>query len=279
MSVQRTGVKALHWTCLIVGAIVLVGPLLYMVSASLMTAPDVNAYPPKLLPSSLDWQNYSRAYDFLTARTVVNSFIFSIGVVVFQLALGLPAGFALAKIPFRGAAFLLGMVVVPMFLPQDVSLIPLYVVTHELGLVNSYAGMIVPIAGSTAFATLLFRQFIVNMPADLIDAARIDGAGWGRILVSVILPLCMPAVAAFSSVTFLAAWQMYIWPLIVAPDPDLRVMPVALAPLAQGGYEDLVPPNVTMAAAVISTLPVLAVFLIAQRWYVRGLVGAGLGPS
>ncbi len=273
---SRTRTRSIHWIAILIGAVIMLAPLLYMVSASLMTPTEVNDYPPRLFPSGLNWGSYAEAYKYLTTRTILNSFIFCIGILLTQLVVGLPAGFALAKIPFRGSALLLGFFIVPMFLPNDISLIPLYIVTRELGIVNTYAGMIIPIAGSTAFATLLFRQSIVNLPNSLVDAARIDGAGWGRVLVSIVLPLSKPAIATYSSITFLTAWNMYIWPLIVAPDPNLRVVPVALAPLAQGNFQEFVTPNVTMSAAVISTLPVLAVFLLSQKWYVRGLAGSDL---
>ncbi|MGW5364176.1 carbohydrate ABC transporter permease [Actinopolymorpha pittospori] len=270
-----TAAKVVRYTTITVFGLVMIAPLLYLLSASLMTAEDVGAYPPHFLPPSLSFSNYGEAYSYLTGRTILNSFVFALGVVVLQLVLGLPAGFALAKIPFRGAIAVMVLFVVPMFLPNNVAIIPLYIVTRELGIVNTYAGMILPIAGSTAFSTLLFRQFFVNLPPGLIEAARIDGAGWFRVLMTIVVPLSRPAVAAFSSITFLNAWNMYIWPLIVAPDPKLQVMPVALAPLARGQLSTITP-NIGLAAAVISILPVVVAFLLAQRWFVRGIVGTGL---
>lgn len=261
------------------GAIVLFGalmgfPLFYMFAAAWMTPSEITEFPPRILPGGFNWESYVQAYDYLSGRTIANSFIFSIGVVALQLLLGLPAGFALAKIRFPGATVLLVLFVVPMFLPNNITLIPLYVVTRELGMINSYAGLIIPVAGSTAFATLLFRQFFITLPDELIEAARIDGAGWIRTLGSIIVPLAGPATAAFCSISFLNAWHMFIWPMVVAPQPEYDVMTVALAPLAQG-LDAPVPPNATMAAAALSTLPVLIAFLISQKWYVRGIVGTG----
>ncbi len=250
-------------------------PLFYLFSSSLMNAHDVSAYPPHLLPPSIDWSNFARAFDYLTGRTIVNTFVYSIGVLLIQLVIVLPAGFALAKIPFRAAPVILAFLIIPMFLPTNVVLVPLYVVTHQLGLIGGYAGMIIPVVGRTAFGTLLFRQFFVSLPTGLVEAARLDGAGWLRTLWSIATPLARPAIAAYASITFLNAWNDYIWPLVSAPDDAHRVMSVALAPLA-GGQLSTIPPNVGLAAAVISTVPVLVAFLLAQRWYVRGIVGTGV---
>jgi multiple sugar transport system permease protein len=255
--------------------LVLVFPLLYLLSLSLMSATDAIASPPHLLPPSVHWDNFAQALDFLSVRTIVNSFVFTAGVLLLQMALALPAGFALASVPFRGARVLAALFVIPMFLPNNISVIPLFVVTLKLHLVDTYAGLIIPIVGSTAFGTLVFRQFFVTLPSGLIDAARLDGASWFRVLRSIAVPLAKPAIAAYSVITFLTAWNMYIWPQIVATSKDLQVVPVALAPLARSTY-NVIPPSVGAAAAVISALPVVLVFLFGQRWFINGVAGTGL---
>ena len=265
----------LRYTVAITFGLVLLFPLLYLLSLSLMSATDAVATPPHLVPPSVHWDNFTQAFDFLSLRTIVNSFVFTLGVLILQMALALPAGFAMAQIPFRGATVLAALFVVPMFLPNNISVIPLFVVTLKLHLVDTYAGLIVPIVGSTAFGTLLFRQFFVTLPPGLIEAARIDGAGWFRILRSIVIPLARPAIAAYSVITFLTAWNMYIWPQIVATSKDLKVVPVALAPLARSTY-NIVPPSVGAAAAVMSALPVILVFLVGQRWFINGVSGTGL---
>jgi len=274
ISTKRAGF-ILRWVVIAAVGIVMGFPLFYLFSSSLMTAHDVSAYPPHLLPPVVNWANFVDAFNYLTGRTIFNTFLYSIGILVLQLVIVLPAGFALARIPFKGAAIILGFLLVPMFLPTTVVLVPLFVVTHQLGLVGGYAGMIIPIVGRTAFGTLLFRQFFVGLPPALIEAARMDGAGWFRILWSVALPLARPAIAAYASITFLNAWNDYIWPLVSAPDDAHRVMSVALAPLASGQLSNI-PPNIGLAAAVISTIPVLITFLFAQKWYVQGIVGTGV---
>jgi multiple sugar transport system permease protein len=265
----------LRYTAAISLGLVLIFPLIYLVSLSVMSATDAVASPPHLIPPSVHLSNFSAAFDYLSLRTIVNSFVFTLGVLVLQLALALPAGFAMAQIPFRGAPLLVTLFVVPLFLPNNISVIPLFVVTLKLHLVDTYAGLILPIVGSTAFGTLLFRQFFSALPPGLIEAARIDGAGWFRILASIAVPLARPAVAAYSVITFLTAWNMYIWPQIIATSKHLQVVPVALAPLARSTY-NTIPPSVGAAAAVLSSLPVVVVFLLGQKWFINGVAGTGL---
>lgn len=271
----RRATSTLRYVAALGFGAVLVFPLLYLLSLSVMSAQDAVASPPHLIPPSIHLDNYSKALDYLNVRTIVNSFIFTFGVVFLQMALALPAGFALAQMRFRGANALLAVLVVPMFLPSNVSVIPLFVVTFKLHLVDTYAGLILPIVGSTAFGTLLFRQFFRTLPPGLIEAARMDGAGWGRVLVSIAVPLARPAIAAYSVITFLTAWNMYIWPQIVGTSAALKVVPVALAPLARSTY-NIVPPSVGAAAAVLSSLPVVIVFLFGQKWFINGVAGTGI---
>lgn len=216
------------------GALVLATPLLLMVSGSLKSATEVNKFPPTLLPESPSPHNFVDAWNFLTPQVIGNTFIFAIGIVGLQLLVSLPSAFALAKIPFRWTAVILGILIVPMFIPGNLTLIPLFVVTYQLGWLNSFAGLIVPMAAQSAFAILIFRQFFASLPSGLIEAARIDGAGWPRVLWSIAIPLARPALATFCSISFLTAWNMYIWPQVVAPNPAQKVLNVALAPLAGG---------------------------------------------
>jgi ABC-type glycerol-3-phosphate transport system permease component len=275
MTKSKTWSKTGRYVVVVLCGLLMALPLFYLLSASLMSASAIHSYPPRLVPPKLVWHNYVEAYHFLSARVIVNSFVFSLGTLLVQLVISVPAGFALAKIPFRWAGVVMGVIIIPMFVPTNMTLIPLYIITHQLGLVGTYGGMVLPVAGQTAFAMLLFRQFFSSLPPGLIDAAKMDGAGWGRVLVAIALPLAKPALAAYCSISFLTAWNTYIWPQVIAPDRQHMVMTVALAPLARGQYT-LISPSVGMAAAVISMLPVLVVFVVFQRWYIRGVVGTGL---
>ncbi|MFG1912127.1 carbohydrate ABC transporter permease [Kribbella sp. NPDC048928] len=266
---------AVRYVAILLGGLVMATPLLFMVTSSLKSGAEVNAFPPKLLPDTPIWENFAEAWRYLTPQVIANTFIFSLGIIGLQLLLSLPAAFALAKIPFKWSAAILGILVVPMMIPGNLTLIPLFVITFQLGWLNTYAGLIVPMAAQCAFAILLFRQFFASLPTGLIEAARIDGAGWGRVLTSIALPLARPALATFCSISFLTAWNMYIWPQVIAPNPANRVINVALAPLA-GGENSTISPSVGLAGGVIAMLPVLIVFIVFQKWYLKGIAGTGL---
>ncbi len=272
---RKRSVNTIRYALIICLALLFIFPVLYLVSGSLMTMNAVLVYPPKLFPSSLHWQNFRDALDLMTPRVFMNTFIFTFGILILQGSLAFTAGFALAKMPFKYAAVVVGLFVVPIFLPTNVSIIPLFLVTFKLGLLNTWGGMILPIVGSTAFGTLLFRQFLVNFPDGLIDAARIDGATWPRVLFQIVLPLARPPIAAYSVVTFLGGWNMYIWPLLVGNSEALKVATVQLAPLISGGFGSygVFPPNISSAAALLSALPVIIFFLIAQRGFINAIAG------
>lgn len=267
--------RSLRYALVVLCGLVLAFPLLFMVSGSLKSAREISAFPQPLLPATPVWQNFVDAWEYLSPQVIGNTFVFSLGIVGLQLLISLPAAFALAKIPFRWSAAILATLVVPMFVPANLTLIPLFVVTFQLGWLNSFAGLIIPMAAQCAFAILLFRQFFATLPPGLIDAARIDGAGWLRVLVSIALPLARPALATFCSISFLTAWNMYIWPQVVAPNPEHRVINVALAPLA-GGENSVLSPAIGLAGAVLAMVPVLIVFIALQKWYIKGVVGTGL---
>jgi ABC-type glycerol-3-phosphate transport system permease component len=261
-------------TILILG-LVMAFPLLYLLSGSLMSYHDIVQYPPRLLPSKPIWNNFVQAWDYLTPRTVVNTFIFVLGVLATQLLICLPAGFALSKIRFRGANVVFALFIVPIFMPTNLILIPTFIVTLKLGLVGNFLGLILPVAGQASVGVLLFRQFFATLPDGLFEAARLDGANWFQSFYKIALPLARPIVAAYSVVTFLTAWNLYIWPLIAAPGPNTRVLTIALAPLATSQFTNM-SPSIGFAAAVIAMVPVLVVFVVFQRWFARGVAGSGL---
>ncbi len=275
MSARQARAGAIRYVIIVACGLVTAGPILYVFARSFMSPAEIYAFPPRLLPSELFFENYVTALQYLNGQVILNTFVFALGVVGLQLVLSLPAAFALAKIPFRWTAAVLAVLVVPLFIPANFTLVPMFLVTYQLGWLNTWAGLIVPMAAQISFAVLLFRQFFVGLPPGLIEAARIDGASWLRTFWSIALPLSKPILATYCSVSFLTAWNMFVWPLVVATNPAYKVINVALAPLAGGAYSQ-VSPAVGLAAAVISMIPVLIVFVAMQRWYVKGIVGTGL---
>lgn len=261
----------------VVVGLALAAPLLYLVSSSLMSASQIARFPPSFIPSSIHWSNYSAAWSYLQLRTGLNSIIFVVGAVGLQWAVCISAGLVLAKMRFRANNRLVVVFAISLFLPTITTLVPTFVVTNELHLVNTYPGLILPIAAQTGFGTLLFRQFIVNMPDALLEAARLDGAGWLWILIRIVIPLAKPATAAYAAISVLTAWNMYLWPLVAATRPSVQVLTESLGSLSSSGdFGTTITENVAFAATVITTLPMLFAFLLAQRHFVRGLAGSGV---
>jgi ABC-type glycerol-3-phosphate transport system permease component len=182
----------------------------------------------------------------------------------------------LAKMRFRSRGLITVMLGVSLFIPLVTTLIPTFVVAYELKLINTYPGLILPIAAQTGFGTLLFRQYIGEIPEELFDAARIDGAGWWTLLRRVVVPLARPATAAYFAISLLTAWNMYLWPLVAATNGSLQVLTQTVATVGFTGLGETTPQNVILAAVVMTTLPMVLVFLVVQPSFVRGLTGSGV---
>jgi multiple sugar transport system permease protein len=260
--------------------LLMAAPLFYMVAGSLMSNEQLSVQPPQVIPDELHFSNYSDAFTGLTQvielRSFVNSVIFTVGVVGLQWMLCVSGGLVIAKMRFRSRNLLTALFAVSLFIPIITTLIPTFVVVYELGLVNTYPGLILPIAAQTGFGTLLFRQYISAMPEELFEAARIDGASWWTILRHVVLPLAKPATAAYVAISVLTAWNMYLWPLVAAEGGSLQVLTQTLAVVGTTGQGQVTPQNVIFASVVIVTLPMLITFLAVQPAFVRGLTGSGV---
>jgi multiple sugar transport system permease protein len=256
---------------LFVGAVVGL-PFYWLLISALKTPVEVAAYPPTWFPGEFRWQNIPDALALLSTTAMVNSVIFSVSVTLLQLFLVVPTGFALAKIPFPGRRALLWMFIITFFVPFQVLLIPTFLIVRDLDWIDTWPGLVLPIVAQTSFGVFVFRQFYVDFPDELLEAARADGAHLGQIFLRIVIPLSRPAISAYVSVTVLTAWNMFIWPLVATTDLDLRVLPIALSALVT--QRSLVTPNLAMMAVLISTLPIIAIFIPLQRYFVSGLVGA-----
>ncbi|AKU18884.1 sugar ABC transporter permease [Luteipulveratus mongoliensis] len=205
-------------------------------------------------------------------RYLLNSAIVSVVVTVLALLFHSMAAYALARLRFRGSGFAFGAIVSTMLVSLPVILVPLFLIVRELGMLNSYAGLIVP-AIFNAFGIFLLRQYYLNVPKELEDAAELDGCGYPGLYWHVILPLSRPALASLSVLFFLANWNAFLWPLVTTSDPDLAVIQVGMASL-QGQYATAY--NYVLAAALIAVIPTILVFLIGQRWLVDSMKTSGL---
>jgi ABC-type glycerol-3-phosphate transport system permease component len=265
--------------------IVVASPLIYLVLNSLMSNQQISAATPQLIPTNPGFGAYGVALNGSTAlglfpalhpHDFMNSVIFVFFVVWLQWMLCISGGLVIAKMRFRGRYFITALLAVSLFIPILTTLIMTFVVTNELGLINSYPGLILPVVAQTGFGTLLFRQYVSQMPEELFDAARVDGAGWWIILRRLVVPLAKPATGAYVAISVVTAWNMYLWPLVAVSSQHLEVLTESLAIIGNQTFGEAYPQNVTYAAVVLATLPVLIVFLVAQRAFVRGFVGSGV---
>ena len=270
---NRTLTTVLLHLALFAGAALAAFPLLWMVSASLMPAGEAGAFPPPLLPSAPTLEHYRALFargDMV--RYLLNSTLVTVAITAVSLAVNSLAGYAFAKLEFAGRERLFRSLLAALVIPAQVAMLPLFLQMRALGLVNSYAGVVVPAAASI-FGVFLVRQFARSIPESLLEAARIDGATEFQIYRTVAVPLLRPVLVTLALFTFMGAWNDFMWPLIVLTDDDLYTLPVALATLARERVQDS---EFMMAGAVVTTLPVLAVFLALQRQYVRGIMLGGV---
>ncbi|WP_298092777.1 carbohydrate ABC transporter permease, partial [uncultured Sphingomonas sp.] len=257
-------------------------PLGWMVTVSFMPRGEASQSPPPFWPSRWSWENYHELlvrrlidgawFDYRVLPALWNSLAIAALATLLALLLTVPAGYAFAKLRFSGRARLLRLLVISLVVPGQVAMLPLFLILKEVGLVNSYAGVILPsLAG--IFAILFVRQAALGIPDEMIDAARLDGASEARIFTAIVLPLLSPIVITLAMFLFLGSWNDFLWPLIVLSDQDKYTLPVAVAAI---GREHAAEGELMMAAAVVTTLPVLAIFLALQRHYMTGLLGGSV---
>ena len=250
-------------------AFIAVFPLLWMLSVSFMAPGEASSYPPPLLPAHATLANYREL--FVRAgmgRYLVNSMLIASAITALSLLFNLSAGYAFAKLQFAGRERLFRSLLAALVIPAQVAMIPLFLMMKWLHLVNSYGGVIVP-ALAGVFGIFLVRQYARSIPDELLEAARIDGAGEWRIFAIIVLPLLKPIVVTLAIFTFLASWNDFMWPLIVLSDQAWQTAPVALAGLSREHVQDN---ELMMAGSVVTILPVLILFLAMQRHYIQGLL-------
>ena len=265
--------KAIINGVLIGVAAVVLFPLLWMVSVSFMQPGEASAFPPPLLPAHATLANYHELFARAgMGRYLFNSLLIATALTLLSLAFNLSAGYAFAKLQFRGRERIFQVLLGALVVPAQVTMIPLFLLMKWLHLVNSYGGVIVP-ALASVFGIFLVRQYARSIPDELLEAARLDGAGEWRIFLRIVLPLLKPIVVTLAIFTFLGSWNDFMWPLIVLSDQGSLTAPVALAALSREHVQDN---ELMMAGSVVTILPVLILFLVLQRHYIQGLMLGGV---
>jgi multiple sugar transport system permease protein len=270
----RGGRKKLHIGMLIAVAVLFLAPALWMISSSLKPDYEIFATPPTLWPTSPRWQNYTEALTSLPfGRFAINTLIIALGTIIGHLLSCSIVAYGFARLRAPGKGFFFALMLSTLMLPYPVTMVPLFIIFSKLGLINSFVPLILPAFFGNAFYIFLLRQSFKQIPADLEDAARMDGAGTFQVLLNVILPLSRPALATVAIFTFQAAWNDFLGPLIFLHDQSLYTLQLGLS-LFRGAYN--VQWAYLMAASLVVTIPVIVIFFLAQRSFIEGVGFTGM---
>ena len=268
--VARAGLYAV----LSLGLIVVVGPFGWMLLSSVKPEAEIREVPPTWWPHTFTWENFHALFTRLDFPLYFfNSALVATLVTAGNLVFCSLLGYALAKLNFPGRRALFLVVLGMLMVPGMALFVPQFVLVSNMNLANTYAGLVLPFLAGP-FGVFLMRQFLRSIPDDLIEAARVDGAGEWRIFWRIVLPLCRPALATLGILTFVSSWNNFLWPLVVATTEDKYTLPVALALYSVG--QNRIYLGLTLAGAAVVVLPVLIVFLALQRHFLRGIATTGL---
>ncbi len=269
---------ALLYCLLIALAILILLPIAWIIASSFTTRETVwkNVLPfswRAFFPTEPTLDAYHAIFEKDFGRALLNTFFLGAVTVVVGIAVGAMAGFAFARLQFRGKNLLFALVVFSFMIPGDLTVIPSFVLVRDLGWLNTWQGLIVP-GLANGIVIFLFRQFFAEIPQDLIDAPRVDGATWTQVFLRIVLPISLPAVISAGVILFLGQWNNFFWPLLVAPTPELRVVQVAVSII---GVEQQVSLWEQMfASSTLAMLVPVLLILPFQRYYVGGILGSGL---
>ncbi|GAA3741567.1 carbohydrate ABC transporter permease [Leifsonia bigeumensis] len=268
--------KAAVWTRTIViaaGGLVFLFPFVWMVSTSLTTTGELFKLPPQLIPNPVDGAAYERLFtEVPILRWVLNSVGVSLAVTFLQVLSSAMAAYAFTRLTFRGRNAIFVLFLATLMVPFQVMVVPLFIELRYMGMLDSYWGLIIP-EMAMPFGVFLLRQAFLGLPRELEEAAFMDGAGHIRNFFTLVLPLSKPAIATVAVFSFMGSWNNFLWPLIIINSPDLMTLPLGLSSLSSRFVTDW---NLVLAGATISVLPIVAVFLFAQRYVLQGVAMSGL---
>jgi multiple sugar transport system permease protein len=271
---HRQGSARWSYILLTGGLVLMIGPFLWMVLGSLKPSADFLRNPPTFLPSEFTMSSYDRLFQQLDfPRFFFNSAVIALAVTIGTLVFCPMLGYALAKLPWRGKGVIMAVVLATLMVPAGITIIPNFILMSNLGLVNTYPGLILPFLAGP-FGVFLMRQFMLGIPDELLEAARMDGANEFRVFWSVVMPIATPVLATLGILTFLGSWNSFIYPFVMAQEPQMYTLPVALATFATGQYQ--ADHGMLMAGSVALVVPVLIVFVLFQRWITEGIATTGL---
>lgn len=273
MTRKRFSGTVAYYAVAVLLAVIALVPFVWMISTSFKSRGALMSIPIEWIPKEPTLDAYFTVFErFPFLRTIGNSLFIAVCYTLLTLVSASMAAFAFTKIPFKGSGLLLGLYLATMMIPTQVTMIPLFVVMNQIGLINRYSSVILP-AIFRPFAVFLLVQQMRTIPPDYMDAARIDGAGVWRIWRQVMLPLCAPSLATLAVTNFMDSWNDYLWPLLMLTDKAKMTLPIALSTL-NGQYDTEY--NVMMAGSLISMIPIILIYIFAQKYFKHGLMAGGV---
>ncbi len=269
-------IKASHlvaYLLLLLGAFTMVIPFLWMLSTSLKEKSQLLVYPPQWIPNTIQWGNYSKAItSFPFFQYLWNNTKITVLIVFGTLLTSSLAGYAFARMRFRGRDTLFMIVLAVMMVPGQVTMVPVFLLVRDLGLIDSHGSLIIPSLVSS-FGIFLMRQYFLTLPRDLEDAAYVDGCNPVRTFIQIFLPLAQPAMAALAVLTFMSVWNSFMWPLILISTKSKQMLTVGLLQFQNQYASDY---HLMMAATLLSLLPIMMVYLFTQRYFIEGIAVSGI---
>lgn len=267
--------KIIAYIILIAGAISMLLPFLWMLSVSLMTNKQIFSYPPTLIPVPVYFKNYSNVVNTIPVMNYfINSVLVALLTTIGQIIISSMAAYAFARLNFKYREPLFLVFLATMMVPPQVNIVPLFFIMREFYWIDTYQALIIPgLFGG--FGVFLMRQWFKMMPQELEDAAKIDGCNPFQTYTKIAFPLAMPAVATLGIFTFIGSWNSFMWPLIVTNSDYMRTLPVGIA-IFKGSFRETTEWGQLMACAVISVIPVIGVFLLGQKYFIKGIMMGGV---
>ncbi|MEQ6376763.1 carbohydrate ABC transporter permease [Bacillaceae bacterium S4-13-56] len=268
--------KEIHWITyglLILLSIMMLFPIFWVLSSSLKSGSELFAWPPSILPNKITFINYIDAFSEANfGRYIFNTIFVTVTATIITLIINTMAGYALAKIKFKGSTIILILFLSTLMIPLEALMIPMFIVLRNLGLYNSIWGIIIPPA-ATPTGVFLIRQYLLSLPDEMIEAAKIDGANEWQIFMKIIIPLAKPVIATLTIFSVMWRWQDYIWPLIAISDPKLYTLELALSNFVGEYSVDWGP---LLAMAVVTMIPLITVFIVFQRFFIQGIMATSV---
>ncbi len=262
------------FAALLLGALLMCAPFIWMLSTSVKSGPEIFAFPPRLLSAHPQVGNYARIFEVIPfARLMRNSLFVSVAVTALQLLVCSMAAYAFARLRFRGREFVFLLYLSALMVPSQVTLIPNFVLVRSLGWIDTYAALILPFAFSS-FGTFLLRQAFLTIPREVEEAARMDGASYWAVYWRIALPLALPSLGALGIFTFVAQWNNFLWPLITTTKPEMQTLTVGLSGLRGQYNTDWA---LLMSGSVLAIIPIFVVFAAGNKAFIKGITSGGFG--